>query len=123
MAATDNDALTGEMDSIVTSVQALVEVVQAEFGAAAGEMPDGRWLGLDTDARDRVTRKAREEARRLQTAFDRVQAAIDALPAGDVGPDALARLVADRAAERERLVAAAARLRVALLPAAGGGPS
>lgn len=116
------DALTNEMDAIVAAVQALVEVVQSEFVATAGDNRDGRWHGLESDARDRVTRKAREEARRLQAAFDRVQAAIDELPAGDVGPRELARLVADQASERERLAAAAARLR-AIAPTPEGGAS
>jgi hypothetical protein len=48
-------------DDIMVAVQAIFELVQREFMTAAEGMPDGRWAGLDPDARARIARHAREE--------------------------------------------------------------
>ena len=103
------------MDDVVSAVQSLVEVVQAEFIAACHDMGEGRWHGLGADARARVTRKAREEVKRLTSALDRVQSHIDALPDGDLSPADLAAGVAALEDEERRMRNAAAVLRAAVV--------
>jgi hypothetical protein len=53
-------------DDIMVAVQAIFELVQREFMAAAANMTDGRWVGLDPDARSRIARHARGEVRTPQ---------------------------------------------------------
>ena len=109
-----------ESDAIISAVQAFVEMVQAEFTAAAASMLQGTWHGLDADARARVSRKAREEAKRLTAVLDRVQAGIDAAPGCALsGADVARRLEMERA-RAAALEAAAGRLTAALAAAQGG---
>lgn len=115
-----------EADDIMTAVQAVVEHVTAEFSAAAGAAgagagAPGRWAGVDADARLRLAQRIRDEVNRLGDVFERVRATVQAVPGGDVTPDALdAALEAERA-ELARLQAARAALQAVLDRVAPGG--
>jgi uncharacterized small protein (DUF1192 family) len=106
-------------DDILAAVQAIIEMAQADFVAAAAGMDAGRWHGLDADTRGRLSRKAREEVKRLTALFACIRAEIDATPGAALSPAELERRIAERRAELERLQATERALDAMLPPAAG----
>lgn len=110
-----------EADAIMSSIQAVMEHVSAEFSQA--DVQGGRWAGVDTDARLRLARRIREEVNRLTEVFERVRGTIAAAPGGDLASDELERRIAAQQRELARLTAADAALQSACesASAAGGG--
>ena len=84
-----------EADDIMVAIQAIMEHVQTEFSSANGD--GGSWVGVDADARLRLTRRIRDEVNRLANVFERVRHNIDAVPGGRISG-----LELDLALEKEK---------------------
>lgn len=95
---------------IVQHVQAILETVTAEFAAARATMTDGRWSGLDAEARKRVATRTREEVSQVQLAFERARVKLEGFKGKDASKQELHRALVAEAAEAERLEAMLARL-------------
>lgn len=108
-----------EADAIMSSIQAVMEHVSAEFSQA--DVAGGHWAGVDTDARLRLARRIREEVNRLTEVFERVRATIAAAPGGDLASDELERRIAQQQRELAQLTAADAALQAACEGAARPG--
>ena len=104
----------------MSSIQSLLDIAQAEFAGAEGD-GGGRWVGLDADARLRLSRRVREEVLRLGDVFARVRADIDAVPGGGVPPEELLAALAAEARELARLQGAQRSLEALLAGRGVGG--
>ena len=81
----DAPAGSDDVDSVMSSVQAILEIVAASFAAAAPPAsppgaPAARWAGLPADERHRVDSLARAEVNRLRAVLLRAGRALDASP-------------------------------------------
>jgi hypothetical protein len=109
-------AETDDVDSVMASVQAILEIVAASFAAAAppaaAAPAAARWPGLPADERQRVDALARAEVNRLRAVLLRAGRALDASP----GLRLSARELDEMACEQDAREAALDRL-LAVLPA------
>ena len=71
---------TDDVDSVMASVQAILEIVAASFTEAAAKAGAARWSGLPADERHRVDTLARAEVNRLRAVLLRAGRALDASP-------------------------------------------